>query len=423
MKKFLAILVVLALTVFASVAMAEVTVGGAIDTRGRYLDNVDADLDTANDDARDSNFTQTRVRIDVNAKNADNTARGKVQIENDWDTWGRLERPMGASNAISSTATPPAASDAGRLRLREAWVDFNLPGLPGHLKGGHQLLQLGHGWFFRDMKFGSDAWLLGFPGKNTLAFVNVKVSEGTPRFSDDVDAYVILDVYKINDANTVGIDVTNVHNRTGGSDNGSDLYNVGLNYTGKLGPVNLKAEADFQFGTDKTGAADVDFEGKQVVVQASIPMDALTINATVAWGSGDDPTTADANEGIVTILDADPHYAFLYEYFVNTAVGRINSGFENTLALGLGASFAATKTLTVGADVWAFQANEDVALNGGTPDSNLGMEIDGKINWKITENLNFAWNLGYFMPGDAYKVGTQDADAVKASQWVLGYKF
>jgi hypothetical protein len=47
------------------------------------------------------------------------------------------------------------------------------------VKVGHQFLQLGNGWFFRSMKYGSDAWLVGLPGKNTVAFVDVKAAENT----------------------------------------------------------------------------------------------------------------------------------------------------------------------------------------------------------------------------------------------------
>jgi hypothetical protein len=351
--------------------------------------------------------TQTRVRIDAASKNADNTVRGKVQIEDDWATWGKFE------------------ATAGAFKLREAWVDFNLPGLPGHLKGGHQLLQLGQGWFFRSMKFGSDAWLLGFPGKNTLAFLDVKYGEYDPIYVDDVDAYVILDVFKIDDNNTVGIDLTSINDRGGNVLGGTDasLNNIGVNYTGKLGPVNLKAEIDVQMGSATKGGVDAsanvvdkDYSGNQIVIQATMPMDALTVNLTVARGSGDDTSTGDANEGIVTLLDKDPHYTFLYEYNVATAAGAKNTGFANTTALNVGANYAISKTLSAGADVWLLKATEVAA---GQKDD-LGMEIDAKLVWKMYDALTFSWMVGLFQPGDFY--GTT-ADDVTGSQWVLGYKF
>ncbi len=58
-------------------------------------------------------------------------------------------------------------------------MSVNLPGLPVNVTAGHQLLQLGNGWFFRSKHFGSDAWVVANQtGNNTLAFVDVKISEG-----------------------------------------------------------------------------------------------------------------------------------------------------------------------------------------------------------------------------------------------------
>ena len=64
------------------------------------------------------------------------------------------------------------------MGVREAWVNFNLPGVPVNVNAGHQLLSLGNGWFFRSMKYGSDAWVLAnVTGNNTAAVVNVKFAE------------------------------------------------------------------------------------------------------------------------------------------------------------------------------------------------------------------------------------------------------
>ena len=103
-------------------------------------------------------------------------------------------------------ARPGQSSAANKFGIREGWIDFQIPGArPAHVKVGHQFLQLGNGWFFRSMKYGSDAWLVGLPGKNTIAFVDVKAAENTTTQADDIDAYVLLDNFKIDDTKTVGI--------------------------------------------------------------------------------------------------------------------------------------------------------------------------------------------------------------------------
>jgi hypothetical protein len=261
-------------------------------------------------------------------------------------------------------------------------------------------------------------------GNNTLGFVDVKVSEGSTARSDDVDAYVLLDVYKISDNATVGIDLTDVHDRGGAvlGAPGSDLQNISLSYNGKLGPVALKAQLDLQMGKVKS-TPEGKFKGNEIVVQGSMPMDPVTINFAVARGSGDDNALDDDIEEYVAILDFDPHYTFLYEYKIKTAAGSAHTGFANTTALNVGAMFAASKSLSIGADLWWLQATEDVSLNGAAADSELGTEIDVKVNWKLYDNLTWNWVLGYFMPGKAYDYPTQDADPATGVQGVLSFKF
>jgi hypothetical protein len=285
MKKFYAILVVLALIVISSVAMAEVTVSGSVDIRSLGLNNV-VDQNSKVSSSTDKIFnTQERIRINIDAKHEN--VKGRVTIENDWDVWGRLESPQ-ANATITSAATGTtlpitSTSDAGRLKIREGWIDFQIPGAgPAHVKVGHQFLQLGNGWFFRSMKYGSDAWLVGLPGKNTVAFVDVKISEQTNNNSDDVDAYVLLDNFKIDDTKTVGVYFARVADKQGkflasrfnnttaftaeiGDE--ANIDTIGLWFNGKLGPINLQAELNQQMNKWKSASGDTKFKGNQIVVR------------------------------------------------------------------------------------------------------------------------------------------------------------
>lgn len=424
MKKFVVLLVVVAMTFISAIAYAEVTVGGEFAVRSRNFDNMDrsdANPDAAGHNQRD---TQSRVKIDVNAKVGD--VKGKIQLWNDFESWNGLEKNDGntagcvdvnADGACNpgEPATLPASSTLG---FREAWVSFNLPGLPVNVTAGHQLLTVGNGWFFRSGHFGSDAWVIAnTTGNNTLAFVNVKVAEGVVQNADDVDAYVLLDVFKLNDNMTIGADLSMVKFGRGqaGDDN---LQNIGVNFNGKLGPVALKAAVDLQMGEDETGPVDSKYKGNQVVVQGSVPVDPVTINFTVARGSGE--TGGADTKRFISILDVDPHYTFLWEYKLGpganaTSSGAKNFGFSNTTALGIGATFAATKSLSVGADFWHLMATEDVN-NSDT----YGQEIDVKVNWKVAENLSWNWVLGMFMPDDASGAGQDDATGI---QGILAFKF
>jgi hypothetical protein len=422
MKKFLAALAVLAIAGMSSMAFAaDVTLGGSVDIRSRNLSNT-SDF---NDDANDKQvITQTRIRLDTNVKAGD--VKGKIAFESDWDNWGSFETYKGqafAATASSSTSTTFTANKRiSQLGIREAWLLTPVPGTPLYLKGGHMFLQLGQGWFFRSQKSGSDAWVLYTDiDKLHLGFVNVKVAEGNANADDDVDAYVAVATYKFGDA-VAGIDITDLLTRRNASGNDTQLYNIGLNFNGKLGPLAARAEVDVQSGKAKGATTDTDFKGMQAVVQGSLPMGPVTGNITLAYGTGPEANQTDTNE-FVNFLDADPHYTLLWEYIVANPSGGscsgVNKGFCNTTAISAGAMFAATKNLSLGADVWFLQATEDVASKTGTgTTSDFGTEVDVKINWKLADNVTWNWTLATLLAGD----GLGKDDAIGA-QGVLSMKF
>jgi long-subunit fatty acid transport protein len=97
---------------------------------------------------------------------------------------------------------------------------------------------------------------------------------------------------------------------------------------------------------------------------------------------------------------------------------RLNSILQYTAA-SVGASFAITKNLSLGADVWYLMATEDVTNKVGTGTTDkLGTEVDVKINWKLADNVTWGWSLGWLMPDD----GLGDDDTMGA-QGILSMKF
>ncbi len=427
MKKFLVALVVLALVGLSSIALAaDVTVGGGVQIRSRNFDTMAFDKDVKAGNQVD---TQERIILNVNAKAGDDV-KGKISLWNDFNDWGGasggLEKPQGVGFGNSTT-------DGGAFGFREAWINFNLPGIPVNVTGGHQLLQLGDGWFFRSMHFGSDAWVVAnVTGNNTVAVVDVKVAEGNVAFShDDVDAYVVLDVFKINENMTVGGSIANVH-----MGSGNDLYNLELNFGGKLGPVNLKAQLDTQSGKDKQDPAEPKYAGYDFVVKGNVPVDPVTINFLVGMGSGQKATDTDIKQ-MVTFLDVDPHYTFLYEYKLKTAANggyytaantpnpdaAAHTGLANTTVIGAGVAFAATKSLNLGLDLYNLTATQKIVNGQGDESNDVGMEVDATINWKLYDNLSWNWNLGYFKPGKALKTPAGKTDAATGIQGILALSF
>jgi len=193
----------------------------------------------------------------------------------------------------------------------------------------------------------------------------------------------------------------------------------------------LKAEFDIQSGKFKSPGGDSKYKGNQIVIEGSMPMDALTINFWLARGTGDKAGSVDT-DAYVTVMDIDPHYTFLHEYKIAGANGGVHQGFSNTMAAGLGAMFNVSKALAVGANFWYLQATEktNIDLDGAGTAYNttgiaasdkLGTEVDVMINWKLYDNLTWNWVLGWFDPGDAYKNNyTGPGGGVKGDQASTG---
>jgi hypothetical protein len=420
---------------------ADVSVNGSIEYLMRSFVNMDLNDQTGpNLQSDNKNWTLERVRLNIDAKAGD-ALSGRIGLENDWDTWGRFETVQGNSQIVTTgtkTATGPS------IKVREAWIGFKVPGTPVGIKGGHMLLQLGNAWFFRSMKYGSDAWVVYTDiDALHLGVVDIKVAENNTTMADDTDAYAFVATYKLSDTMSAGINFTNINDRSGktfvalygmgaGSLSSAQMQNAEAHFSGLVGPVKLNAELDVQMGKAVTAAnKDLKFKGNQIVLQASIPMEAVSINATIARGSGADTTSTAPDTDFkeyVALMDADVHYTLVYEYLVRTAARQsfktTGTGFGNTTAVSLGAGFNVTKNFMIGADVWMLQATEEVMNAAAVATNKLGTEIDAKVNWKLYENLTWNTTIGYFMPGDAYKLSaTEDADAARAVQSVLSFKF
>jgi len=432
MKKLLVVAVVLAIACFSSMAFAaDVTINGYVDVRSRNFQNFDLNKNS-NTDTASRQTTETAFRIDVNVKASD-TIKAKLSLWNDHDQWNGKVYPDGTKN-IDGTSTSTAF-------IREAWIDFMIPDTPVGIKAGHQVMMLANGWFFRSNYGGSDAWIVySKMGNATFALQDVKVREGANVNSsvDDVDLYTAMGTMKMGDL-TLGADLSMLRDNNGtvlvgpaaGQNGEGKLYNLGLNVNGKVGPATLKAEVDLQNGKAKGSGTDVKYSGNQIVVQASMPMGKLTLNATAARGSGDKtPVTTDKREGIVNLMDIGQHYTLIYEYRVRGAAGTTNSGFRNTTALNVGAMFQATKTVAVGADLWYLQATEKTNINpiaagtnGGANSSDLGTELDVKVNWQIAPGLSWNWQIAYFAPGAAYQNAAGTKDAAYGAQGILSLTF
>lgn len=433
----------------------KITLGGKILVRGWYFDNVSS-LSGSNavpDSTQSYAFYTTNVNLMLSAKVSDNlmglfeleTAGGNTSAANSGlYIWG--------ANGRGYDSKP-----FGDFNFRQAWIQYTgagLLGMPAGIKVGHMPLSLGEKQFLNNERFGDDAIIVWVDPMKELHLLagTVKLNEGDIlRHSDDLDGYVVLGTYQWDKDNTIGANYLYTHSDGNCPSSGTDVnvdelnfHNVGLHAKGKIAGLSYAAEADFQFGEIENfemSGDDVKPKGWAVYAKLGYMIDPVNIRAAFAYGSGDDDAFDDDCEEFQTLQGPDMgavarlvHYTQIYERTVRTAAAlakvtttsggnTTTTGIANTTYYNLGLDVSPLPELSISLDGFLLQASETGAwedVMGASVDDDLGWEVDAKINYKITKNLAYFVEAGWFAAGDFYKdTGGDDEDVVQAVHGLL----
>jgi len=432
-------------SVVVSKGGSDITLGGRLLVRGWYFNDLSSDA-LPEDTGSEATYT-TNAYLFVDAKITDN-----LQAFMELETSGGGNTQSGLFFWGSNDQKPNAD-----LFFRQAWLQYTgsgLLGVPAGLKVGHQLLTLGEKQFYNMERFGTDAIVLFAQPVPELHMAGLiaKQVEGSPALSgDDLDAYAIIGTYKLDKDNTLGLfvayaDCDNVRSVFSDWDDedGLQLWNVGLHANGKLmGALTYAAEVDWQFGEmEETDPAEDDHSFKGWAVMAklgyAIPNAPLTIRASGAMGSGQDDSEDVKEFQYIGPADSESkyarfvHYTQIYERSVATASfaqlitgeePNRNTGIANTTYLNLGLDFMPMKDLSLSLDGFWLQATETDAWEdevGHSVDDSLGWEIDFKGSYKITKNLTYFVEAGWFDAGDFYEDAGIVDEAKSVTQVIHG---
>jgi len=375
-----------------STGATQITLGGELRVRGWWKDNITS-VGNLPLDANSQSYYDERVRLSLDATVAPGI-KGFVMVEtnsgdntsqSDVYTWGSFNQKPNSMN------------------INEAWLMYSGSGLFGFnsgLKIGHMPLALGQKEFFDHTKFGDDAIVFFMSPTKQIeaALLTIKFAEGfKSENSDDLDGYVGLLTYKMDENNTIGVNYTYLNQ----SNADFSHQNLGIHANGTISNIGYKAFGDYQFGE----IGDGDFGGWAAGLGLSFNVNPVVLRAGIAYGSGDDDLGDGDIDAFRAYLGNDQHYTLIYEYLVASAAGSINTGLENTGYINLGVDWQATKELGLSLDGYWLQASEDVRTieNGRLAESDeLGWEIDGKLKYALAKNLTYQVDAGYFDAGDAY---------------------
>ncbi|MEE9534424.1 MAG: hypothetical protein V3W06_08385, partial [Acidimicrobiia bacterium] len=300
----------------------------------RFWENISLDSES---NALDRNYFDFRGRMGVDAKLSEGV-RVRLELErlqnfgSQQPNDANLTTPRSITDSSGDTAS---VSDNGGVWFRQAWMDFQVPGLPEgwRMQAGRSFFQVGHGFVYGNSLTGDDgATLYGPLGDGTL-----KIRFSQPGSNADAgtccigavggggDVYYVMLDYKMEVAEKqnvelygiagwdkgIGAVATGTTKADGGSLTSNEFW-VGGAYSGVAGPLAIKAEAAYQGGTARSdalnpatgvGAVDIDRSAGFAwldVTYKIIP--AWSVSLDMSFATGDGNATDDTHNNFVSPL-------------------------------------------------------------------------------------------------------------------------
>ncbi len=313
------------------------------------------------------------------------------------------------------------ADGMGIWRIKNSYADWNMG--PVNAKLGIQAAVIARGFIFDDdfsgavgtIKAGNVSIIPLYVASKTIdggkqdfdesilgVMVSAKISDAvkvTPYYIYHDGSAEMVNVVKKNVAVALNESTKDV---TTGQKLAGDISHsyVGVDADLKFGDVSAWFTGIYNFGTIQ----DVDINA--FLVAAGV--DAGIAHGQAFYATGDDG--GDATETNKFVSAPGSYYAWaeiMGEGIFDNKVsaGTFGTDISDAMAFNAGVTIKPVDKLTINADVWYAALAEDNA-NG---DTELGIELDGKIGYKIFDNLTAEYIFAYLISGDA----TGDEDVIE----------
>jgi hypothetical protein len=179
---------------------------------------------------------------------------------------------------------------------------------------------------------------------------------------------------------------------------------IGSRVKGAAGAIDYRAEAGIQFGstpvTPSFAAPEPDARDKfayQVDAEVGVGGGGFRAGLEGAIASGDDPDTADKNEGYNDLYPTG--HKFLGYSDVMGARTNVASGV-------LHLSYKPSDSVAINLDAHHFSRLQEVGGEKGA----VGQEIDTQLLWKIGGGASLRGMYAMFLPAEDYWTGKAEAD-------------
>jgi hypothetical protein len=457
MKKLLFAAACIALVGLAPCAFAaQVAVHGDLDHRFQVYNDQqnffkNDNLSSVALDGTTGQFAEFKYRLWTEVATDDNAVKGVYAIE------------IGGTHFGDSTKGGAYSGDGINIETRWAYTDFMLGN--GRMKVGLQPWTV-NPYIWNEtataIQYGASAGSVDY----TIGWARGKEYTNTTKddaFNEDADALLGRVNFGIGEGSKAGVFVLyQMSNPSGSATLESDDYQVKkftdidmsiwtLGVDGKLmtaGPLFLAWDVMYQSGkienvqyTDlasgvsSAAGTDFDLSAYFAHVDVGAKLGKMTLTFTSYYASGDDKADDEDFDAFLT-TDVDRNDSIIFQeggytsdfYFSERPTLSDKGIFLNKLAV----DFQATDKTKVGGAVLYVQTAEDVKYTDDSlvdrSSTDLGIELDAYISYKMYENLELALNAGYLFAGDAMDIfetttnGSSDENIFRSTAKIT-YKF
>jgi hypothetical protein len=425
MKRFWLILSSLGLiTAFSTSAFAaDVKFSGEFYAAGMYVDKTTLKKDTTSDGPSTAfYFQRLRVRTDFIVTPGLTLVTRFDALER---IWGSTRNTPGTSLDIDSAGT---RAENENIAFDWAYINYKSPiGTfdVGYMNDGSTGTIFGNSY--------APAGRIKYsytiaPFTINLAYTKVLEKSHTAVASssyadNDNNKYGIEGVYSWKDGKA-GIQVNYYDYRQNRPSNYKAVYYLFTPYAmAKIGPVALQAEVNYAYGKIndyETPSINEDIKLRELTgwLDATATFGPVYFGGTFAYVSGNDPTTANKQEGGTLSGGRDWNPCLiLFSYYDsyrwagairgwdNTATGDANNAMKNAFFYQGRIGVRPISALDIMASLSYAKADEKP---NGYLEDDYGIEMDVTAAYKITNNLSYMLGVGYLWTGDYFKYNNAD---------------
>jgi len=455
MKRFWLVLLSLGLVLaFSASAMAvDVKFSGSFYAAGMYLDKTSlgktdipygADASYKADVSTAFYYQRLRLKTEFIVSPGLKLVTRFDAMERAWGA-ARATANRGSSLASGDIASSGTSTENENIAFDLAYISYTSPiGMfnVGYQDDGAWGTQFGDS----TAPLGKISWYGQFGPVTTIAYLGkfkdgsyTALNSATATATDrDIDMYVLAALYnfKGGSAGLLGKYIRSAATR--GYNFTQNVYALVPYAIAQIGPVKVQAELTYAFGDymkTESGVGNSTLSNWDAWVDATADFGMFYVGGSLAYISGDDPTTTDKKEGGVLTggIDWNPcliMFNFDRYYWAGKMTGysgtqnpnandnpflATNDGGMTNAWFGSGrVGVRPIAPLDIMASLSYAQADQKPI---GVLNNAYGWEIDVTGTYKLTNNLSYMLGVGYLFTGDYYK-GT-DAGASVNNDYIL----